>query len=121
MEVTPKSVRGFIALEKGPEQVAAAIASPKLQIPAPSVKLQVPAHLSASKMGKSFANFMCKEDFHLASKSNFKKNGLNFTYEAPPGAKKENKEKEETGETEYKFEWQKREPREKYAKDDMNI
>ncbi|KAB0386230.1 hypothetical protein FD755_001186 [Muntiacus reevesi] len=75
-------------------------------------------------MGNSFANFMCKKDFHLASKSDIKnlmqqylkeqesydnrllmgdecvKNGLNFMYEFPPG---------------------KGAPREKYAKDDINI
>ena len=33
---------------------------------------------------------------------------LNFMYEPPPGAKKENKEEDEDGEPQYKFEWQRK-------------
>nr|XP_021408087.1 corepressor interacting with RBPJ 1 [Lonchura striata domestica] len=87
-------------------------------------------------MGKSFANFMCKKDFHPASKSNIKKVWMAEQKISYDKKKQEelmqqylkeqesydNREtKEQEGETEYKFEWQKVAPREKYAKDDMNI
>ncbi|KAI3355799.1 hypothetical protein L3Q82_004366 [Scortum barcoo] len=105
-------------------------------------------------MGKSFANFMCKKDFHPASKSNIKKvwiaeQKLTFEKNKQEELMQAYLKEQETynnrftlhwfpfkkglhihienvfvfqdGEEEYKFEWQKVAPREKYAKDDMNI
>lgn len=59
----------------------------------------------------------------LLSKESKEKLELNFMYEPPPGARKDDKEKEE-GEPEYKFEWQRTwgtAPRESWAKGDDSI
>ena len=59
----------------------------------------------------------------LLSKESREKIELNFMYEPPPGARKDEKEKEE-GEPQYKFEWQRTwgtAPRESWAKGDENV
>ena len=59
----------------------------------------------------------------LLSKESKEKLELNFMYEPPPGARKEDKEKEE-GEPQYKFDWQRTwgtAPRESWAKGDDGI
>ena len=59
----------------------------------------------------------------LLSKESKEKLELNFMYEPPPGARKDDKEKEE-GEPQYKFEWQRTwgtAPRESWAKGDDGI
>uniref|UniRef100_T1IVP8 CBF1-interacting co-repressor CIR N-terminal domain-containing protein n=1 Tax=Strigamia maritima TaxID=126957 RepID=T1IVP8_STRMM len=57
----------------------------------------------------------------LLNKESKDKLGLNFMYEAPPGAKKERQKEDD--EPEYKFEWQRRfnAPREDFAKDNKDI
>ncbi len=61
----------------------------------------------------------------LLSKESKEKLELNFMYEPPPGARKEDKEKEEAeGEPQYKFDWQRTwgtAPRESWAKGDDSI
>jgi len=59
----------------------------------------------------------------LLSKESKEKLELNFMYEPPPGARKDDKEKEE-GEPQYKFDWQRTwgtAPRESWAKGDDGI
>lgn len=61
----------------------------------------------------------------LLSKESREKISLNFMYEAPPGAKKDEKDKDDdNGEPQYKFEWQRTwgtAPRESWAKGDDNV
>ena len=61
----------------------------------------------------------------LLSKESREKIELNFMYEAPPGARKDEKDKEDdNGEPQYKFEWQRTwgtAPRESWAKGDDNV
>ncbi len=62
----------------------------------------------------------------LLSKESKEKLEVNFMYDPPPGARKEDKEKKEAeeGETGYKFEWQRKwgtAPRESWAKGDDSI
>ena len=61
----------------------------------------------------------------LLSKESREKVSLNFMYEAPPGAKKDEKDKDDdNGEPQYKFEWQRTwgtAPRESWAKGDDNV